>query len=682
MTRICVMSILVLVSLLPGMTGTVGAVPVGDFQVSAELRAVEPVVAMAPSGAFAVAWNGTDPDSALMFVRLYDAQGRVRGTPIVVNRVSRWRGSRPAIAMDASGNFVIAWHGSAAADTDGIYAQRFDADGNYLGGEFLVNAATGGEQLQPAIAMHPDGAFVVLWEEDPAVVLLSNPTLAAIDTEIELRRFNADGTALSGDLAPTAAYGAAVQALMQDDGSFVVVWEQDDGIFGARFDATTGEFRDLGNAGRISRDTDERQSTPALGFDQAGGFVVTWRDGAPGVIVVRRFLSDGSATGAPFTIGGLYSDYPNRDVAPRATFLADGVPALAWAYDGDPEWDDDNQVLLSILEPNNTLRVNQYRAALTYNRAAEYADIAASTAGSFVIVWGAQVMEEFCEGGSTVPYCYDIEVDRIYARLFYPTSYAVSAGTVGAVEGTTPPITFTVHRSGAVVGDQAVYYRFTGTATYGEDYVLTGAAALTPGQIGFAPGQTSAGVTIAILDDIRSEPRKTILFELFTDELDFLQEAGFPIAAISLVDDELSEVRLQQTDGSTRVVRDGAGDEISVALRSVPAAPVTVLLTPSSFELNLGAGWGATQSVVFAADASALEPQTVALYTMGGSQQAVLDGLMTVQLSARSNDPSYHGSAPRFTVDGEDRQSLPVEVIVPPGSGPGIINTYLPLVVR
>src|SRR6185503_15317187 len=78
----------------------------------------------------------------------------------------------PATAMDADGDFVVVWQ-SVAQDqvtgtNDGVYAQRYDAAGVPQGGEFLVNNTTLGNQSKPQVAMDAAGDFVVAWESPDA----------------------------------------------------------------------------------------------------------------------------------------------------------------------------------------------------------------------------------------------------------------------------------------------------------------------------------------------------------------------------------------------------------------------------------------------------------------------------------------------------------------------------------
>ncbi len=73
----------------------------------------------------------------------------------------------PAVAMDSDGDFVIVWQ-SREQDGDhfGIFAQRYSKDGTPAGNEFQVNTYTTNQQARPAVAMDADGDFVVVWHSE------------------------------------------------------------------------------------------------------------------------------------------------------------------------------------------------------------------------------------------------------------------------------------------------------------------------------------------------------------------------------------------------------------------------------------------------------------------------------------------------------------------------------------
>src|SRR5688572_25419662 len=70
--------------------------------------------------------------------------------------------NHPAVAMDGDGDYVIAWDSRSGYDLD-VYARRYDAAGNAQGDEFRVNTFTTNTQSGPAVAMDPDGDFVITW---------------------------------------------------------------------------------------------------------------------------------------------------------------------------------------------------------------------------------------------------------------------------------------------------------------------------------------------------------------------------------------------------------------------------------------------------------------------------------------------------------------------------------------
>jgi hypothetical protein len=67
--------------------------------------------------------------------------------------------------MDAAGNATVVWSGGSGQDGsgDGVFAQRYEASGVALGGEFQVNSYTTYGQGDPAVAAAPNGNVVVVW---------------------------------------------------------------------------------------------------------------------------------------------------------------------------------------------------------------------------------------------------------------------------------------------------------------------------------------------------------------------------------------------------------------------------------------------------------------------------------------------------------------------------------------
>ena len=126
-------------------------------------------IAMDADGDFIVAWHSTgqDGNSWGVFARRYNAAGRPEGGVFQVNQETASHQTYPSVAVDADGDFVVAW-GSNGQDGSGygIYARRYDAAGVAQGPEFQVNTFVTGSQSRPAVAMDAEGDFVVAWQSN------------------------------------------------------------------------------------------------------------------------------------------------------------------------------------------------------------------------------------------------------------------------------------------------------------------------------------------------------------------------------------------------------------------------------------------------------------------------------------------------------------------------------------
>jgi len=141
--------------------------PVGsEFQVNSYTTGDQryPVVAMDGGGDFVVVWIGHGPTSTSgIFARRYNSSGVAQGTEFQVNTGTA--PAYPAVAMDRGGDFVIAWEGQTAGGSavDAV-ARRYDPTGTALGPEFRVNTFTAGDQQSVDVASDPSGNFLVAWE--------------------------------------------------------------------------------------------------------------------------------------------------------------------------------------------------------------------------------------------------------------------------------------------------------------------------------------------------------------------------------------------------------------------------------------------------------------------------------------------------------------------------------------
>jgi hypothetical protein len=101
-----------------------------------------------------------------VFAQRYDAAGSPQGGEFQGNSYTPGDQTCPSVAMDADGDFVVAWtdRGGHDGDGSGVFAQRYGAAGVPQGGEFQVNSYTTASQGLGGLAIDADGDFVVVWE--------------------------------------------------------------------------------------------------------------------------------------------------------------------------------------------------------------------------------------------------------------------------------------------------------------------------------------------------------------------------------------------------------------------------------------------------------------------------------------------------------------------------------------
>jgi len=289
-----------------------------------------PGVAMDAAGNFAVAWQTLVESSFEIRARRFDARGVERGDEIAVNTTRGDTHGAPAVAMDADGGFVVAWETSFHGSFE-IRARRFDARGNPQGGQIAVNAVTTSSQRFPAVAIDADGDFVVVWRSN-----------IAGSSEVRARRFSALGVPQGDEIqvnATTAGDQLAPSVAVAQGGDFVVAWENS---FEGRFEVRARRFTALGVPegleAAVHPGTAGNQFSPSVAMSPAGDFVVAWHDLTLGSyeIRARSFAASGTALGAEFAVNTVTTGTQKTAsvaLSPRGDYV------VAWHTDAAGSWD-------------------------------------------------------------------------------------------------------------------------------------------------------------------------------------------------------------------------------------------------------------------------------------------------------------------------------------------------------
>jgi len=191
-----------------------------EFDVNAPADCRYPDVAMDPNGNFAIVWM-QDKSSNSIIGRLYDADGTPKTESFEVSTINFSSVTRPAIAMDANGYFVVTWDGDPdRAGLDDIHARLFDPNGTPFGEQFIVNTTTAEAQQYPQVAMNNKGEFVIVWE--------SEIESSTVERDIFGQQFDSSGQPIGGEfLINTYAEGDQKypDVVLRENGVLVTIWQ-------------------------------------------------------------------------------------------------------------------------------------------------------------------------------------------------------------------------------------------------------------------------------------------------------------------------------------------------------------------------------------------------------------------------------------------------------------------------
>ena len=282
-------------------------------------------------GDFLVVWASTaqqDGSGSGVFGRRVDSSGVPQGVEILINAATVGSQGFPQVGVDDTGAFIVVWM-SPDASGNGVFARRLSSSGVPVGLQIQVNLYATASQLQPAVAVHGNGNFVVTWassgQDDGATY------------GVFARRFNSSGTPLAAEFqvnsyTPGPQYEPEVAA--DSAGDFVVAWVssgQDgsqSGIFARRFDSAGTP---LGSEFRVNRFTEGVQNDPKVARDGDGDFVVVWtsigQDGNASGVFARRFGQSGNGLAVEFQV----NSYTTNTQFTSTVALREGDFMVAWA---------------------------------------------------------------------------------------------------------------------------------------------------------------------------------------------------------------------------------------------------------------------------------------------------------------------------------------------------------------
>lgn len=346
---------------------------------------VEPGVAPMADGGYVVVW--ANENSNTITSQRYNASGVKIGGESVVSTSPSLLHTDPVVTSLANGGYVVAWEAIGASGGD-IRLQRFDASGNKVGSETLVNSYSIGDQDSPRIMALADGGFVVNW---------ASWSQDGSDWGGYLQRFGANGTKVgietriaTSSLGPQD--GAVITRL--NDGGYMATWEgtgsgDASGIFAQRFDSSWAK---VGGETRINTTTANLQTDVAITTLKNGNYVITWQsqpadnDGdddtdAPGDIYAQLYKADGTKIGGETRVNTTTYGFQEES---RVTALSNGDYLVTWSGNGVG---DDSGIFLQRFNSSGVKVGGETRINTTTNGSQEFSSITTLADGGYLITW-------------------------------------------------------------------------------------------------------------------------------------------------------------------------------------------------------------------------------------------------------------------------------------------------------
>ena len=292
----------------------------GEFRVNSVTNGTQLYsdVAELAGGGFVVVWDTADSttlsDIRNIKAQRYDASGNAIGGEFLVNTQTASDQSRPRVTGLADGRFVVTWSDDSGFSDNSngasVQAQIFSAAGAKIGPEFTVNTQTTSIQTPYGIEALGSGGFVVSWFD-----LYDH---FSVKTQI----YDASGAKIGGEITVDSGTEAAPLPRIATfaDGGFVLSWNNDDTIWMRLYDAAGTP-----TAGRVQVSAPGQGILPDIAALKGGGYVVTWNDKAD--VRAQMFDAAGAKVETELLIDTQVSVF---QTAPSIAALNDGGFVIAW----------------------------------------------------------------------------------------------------------------------------------------------------------------------------------------------------------------------------------------------------------------------------------------------------------------------------------------------------------------
>ncbi len=229
-----------------------------------------------------------------------------------------------------------------------------------------------------------------------------------------------------------------------------------------------------------------------------------------------------------------------------------------------------------------------------------------------------------------------VDGTQVVSVLATANSFAINQGTIDVTDNDVPSLSISVSASEFVEssGPAAATGTVSRNTDTTEDLVVTlesqdTSKATVPIEVTIPAGQTSATFDIAAVDNQIADG--TVSLTVTATAIEHQSIA----TEISVLDDDIANIVITESDDTTIVSEDGTTDTISIALSSEPTADVTITIASSNINEVV-----VDQATITFTPANWADPQVVTV--TGVADNAIdADEVVNVTLSTSSNDAVY-----------------------------------------
>jgi hypothetical protein len=292
-------------------------------------------------------------------------------------------GAPEAIAMEPDGDYVVTWEGDDAPDSGGVFARRYAANGTPLTPILQANTEVAGLQFVPAVAVDDVGNFVVAWESRDQ---------DGDGAGIYAQRFSPSGQRLGDEFLVNTTASLEQRwpkVAVDSDGDFLVTWTggyQSTVGYDVYAQRYTAAGEPVGTEARLNADAAGDQMFSAVAMDADGDFVATWVNSSPATvgydIYAQRFDRAGQELGPAFRVN---TTTAATQVNPSVALDDAGGFVIAWSGNFNANY-------------NGTIRAQAFSAAgaprgpeILVSAAgvltARNPSVAVTPGGAFVVSW-------------------------------------------------------------------------------------------------------------------------------------------------------------------------------------------------------------------------------------------------------------------------------------------------------